>query len=79
MNTETYSMLAPAAVSRSRAQVSMWAVPVQGIRMQFPVPQLRSISGVSNGTCTATANAAQGATNGATKDAQGDEAFEDPV
>jgi hypothetical protein len=61
-----YSTQAPVAVLRPRAQVSTWAMPAQGIRMPFLIG-------------TATANAAQGATNVATKDAQGDEAFEDPV
>jgi hypothetical protein len=75
MNTKTCSMLAPTTASRSLAQVSMWAVPAQGTRMRFPIPQLHGITVVSNGTRTATANAAQGAT----KDARGDEAFEDPV
>jgi hypothetical protein len=70
-----YSMPAPTVAVRTRAQASMWAVPLHGIRMPFPARQLKSIAGVSTGTCITTANAAQGATNGA----RGDEAFEDPV
>jgi hypothetical protein len=80
METNTYTMPAPAAAVRLRAQVSMWAaVPAQGIRMPFAGTQLHGTAVLTSATRTATADAAQGTTIGATKNAQGDEAFEDPV
>jgi hypothetical protein len=75
VNTNTYSLPAPAVAVRSCAQVSMWAVPEQGIRLPFPVTRVHGPALASYLTCTAMADAAQGATKGAL----GDEAFEDPV
>jgi hypothetical protein len=75
MLTETYAMPALDAAVKLRAQVSTWAAPMQGTLMPFPAARLHSIAVVSDATGIDTANAAQGAT----KNAQGDEAFEDPV
>jgi hypothetical protein len=78
METNTYTMPAPAAAVRTRAQASMWAaVPAKGIRMPFAGTQLHGIAVLTN--AMRTADAAQGTTYGATKNAKGDEAFEDPV
>jgi hypothetical protein len=74
-----YSTQAPVAVLRPRVQVSTWALPAQGTRMPFPAAKLHGLAVPTIVISTATVSAAQGATNGATKDAQGDEAFEDPV
>jgi hypothetical protein len=83
MQTQMCTTQAPDAAAQSRVQTSMWSAPVQGIRMPFPASRLRTVDGLSYVTGMTTANAANGATagviNGATKDAQGDEAFEDPV
>jgi hypothetical protein len=75
MLTETYAMTAPDAAAKLRAQVSTWAAPMQGTLVPFAAARLDSIAVVSDTTGIDTANAAKGAT----KNAQGDEAFEDPV
>jgi hypothetical protein len=78
VDNQTYSTPAPVTFAVPRGHVSMWAEPVQGIRMPVPALQVRGIS--LSGTTCASANAATNAAKGATrKDATGGGAFEDPV
>jgi hypothetical protein len=72
VSTNAASAGVTAYCDSSRAAMSAWAAPVQGIAMSAPAQLLGNVAGVT----TVTATAAKGANR---KRTTGDEAFEDPV